>query len=151
MSPACGAPRSQTAAADLDLLGPVELAVLAVKQKAARCRLLGTEQTLTLRATRLWDVVPGEIVVVRPRKQWACAGHLYLSGTIESTRLEVAALGLIPLRLEHCGLWDPVEHYWGEEGELIEEWAPPIIARGPPASVRDGAGAAWAGPRRSVL
>jgi len=43
----------------------------------------------------------------------------------------VAALGLEPLRLEDHGLWTPDEHYWGEEGEPIEEWAKPIIARGP--------------------
>lgn len=28
-------------------------------------------------------------------------------------------------------MWNPDEHYWGEEGEPIEEWAKPIIARGP--------------------
>jgi len=43
----------------------------------------------------------------------------------------VPALGLVPLRLEERGIWSPDEHYWGEEGEPIEEWAKPIIARGP--------------------
>jgi hypothetical protein len=38
---------------------------------------------------------------------------------------------LVPLRLEERGLWNPAEHYWGEEGEPIEDWAKPIIARGP--------------------
>ena len=28
-------------------------------------------------------------------------------------------------------MWDPKEHYWGEEDEPIEEWTRPIIARGP--------------------
>jgi len=37
----------------------------------------------------------------------------------------------VPLRLEEIGLWDPEEHYWGEEDDPIEEWAGPIIARGP--------------------
>jgi hypothetical protein len=27
-------------------------------------------------------------------------------------------------------MWDPSEHYWGEEGEPIEDWAKPIIAWG---------------------
>jgi hypothetical protein len=76
-------------------------------------------------------VVPGEIVTVKPRKQWRFAGHPYLSGEIESTRLDVAALGLVPLELEDMGMWDPKEHYWGEEDDPIEEWAKPIIARGP--------------------
>jgi hypothetical protein len=75
--------------------------------------------------------VPGEIVTVKPRKQWRYAGHPYLSGEIESTRLDVRALGLVPLGLEHMGIWDPREHYWGEEDEPIEEWAKPIIAWGP--------------------
>ena len=58
------------AAASIDLHGPVELVVLSMKQKAARCRLLGGDRTFTLRAGRLWDVVPGEIAVVRPGKHW---------------------------------------------------------------------------------
>jgi hypothetical protein len=86
---------------------------------------------ITLRASGLWHVVPGEIVVVTPRKQWSYAGHPYLSGEIASTRLDVAALGLVPLRLEDRDIWDPAEEYWGEEGEPIEDWAKPIIAHGP--------------------
>ena len=117
--------------ADLDLSGSIELVALSVKEKAARCRLLGSARVITLRARCLWDVVPGEIVVVTPRKQWSYAGHPYLSGEIESTRLDVTALGLVPLTLEDRGTWNPDEHYWGEEGEPIEEWAKPIIARGP--------------------
>lgn len=124
-------PRPRSAAAPLDLRGPAEFAVLSVKQKAARCRLLGTDREITLRATGLWDLYPGEIAVVKPVKQWSYAGHPYLSGQIESTRLDVAALRLTPLRLEERGMWDPVNHYWGEEGEPIEDWAKPIIARGP--------------------
>jgi tetratricopeptide (TPR) repeat protein len=38
---------------------------------------------------------------------------------------------LTPLRLEARGMWDPEEEYWGEDGEPIESWATPIIARGP--------------------
>lgn len=111
--------------------GRTELAVLSVKKTAARCQVLGTSETLTFRASRLWDVVPGEIAVVRPAKRWTYAGKPYLSGTIESTRLDATLLGLVPLRLEQRGIWKPAEHYWGEEGEPIENWAKPIIARGP--------------------
>jgi len=118
-------------AEDLDLSGPVELIALSVKERAARCRLFSSDRTITLRASRLWNVVPGEIVTVKPRKQWSYAGHPYLSGEIESTRLDIRALGLVPLRLEDMGTWDPKGHYWGEENEPIEEWAKPIIARGP--------------------
>lgn len=121
----------QKAAAFPDLDGPIELVVLSVKQKAARCRLLGGDGTITFRAGRLWDLVPGEIAVVKPGKQWTYGGNPYLSGAIESTRLDAAALGLVPLRLEEVGIWNPAEHYWGEEGEPVEAWAKPIIARGP--------------------
>ncbi len=117
-------------AEDLDLSRSVELTPLSVKERAAHCRLLGSDRRITLRASRLWEVVPGEIVTVKPRKQWSYAGHPYLSGEIASTRLDVGALGLVPLRLEGTGTWDPREHYWGEEGDPIEEWAKPIIARG---------------------
>jgi hypothetical protein len=113
-----------------DLTGPVELAVLSVRQKAARCRVLGSGLELTLRTTRLWDVVPGEIAVVRPRKQWKYAGNPDLSGEIESKRLDVGALGLIPLKLEERGVWDPAEQYWREESDPIDKWAKPIIPRG---------------------
>jgi len=109
----------------------IELAVLSLKKTAARCRDLGTGGIVTLRAARLWDVVPGEIALVRPAKRWTYAGNPYLSGTIESTRLDATLLGLAPLRLERRGVWKPAEQYWGEEGDPIEEWAKPIIARGP--------------------
>ena len=66
-----------------------------------------------------------------PKKQWRYAGHPYLSGEIQATRLDMAALGLVPLRLDDRGLWDPEAEYWGEDDEPVEEWAKPIIARGP--------------------
>jgi hypothetical protein len=114
-----------------NLITPVELVVLSVKQKAARCRLRETGQAVTLRASRLWDVVPGEIAVVRPRKQWSYARNPYLSGEVERTRLDPQALGLAALKLEARDTWNPAEHYWGEEGEPIEDWVKPIIAWGP--------------------
>jgi hypothetical protein len=122
---------TKSSVAALDLRGAVELAVLSVKQRAAHCRLLGSDQSVMLGAGRLWAVVPGEIAVVRPGKQWNYARNPYLSGVIESMRLDVSALGLVPLRLEEQGIWDPSQHYWGEDDEPIEEWAKPIIARGP--------------------
>jgi tetratricopeptide (TPR) repeat protein len=116
---------------DLELSQPIELVILAVKRTAASCRVVGSDSVITLRATRLWNVVPGEIAVVQPRRQWTCAGHSYLSGEILSARLDPPALGLVPLRLEAMGMWLPDEHYWGEADEPIEAWAKPIIARGP--------------------
>jgi len=121
----------KTTLEELDLRGPIELVALAVKERAVSCRLLGSDRVVTLRATGLWDMVPGEIVTVRPSKRWLFGGHPYLSGEIEETRLDVAALGLAPLRLEERGVWDPAEEHWGEEDEPIEDWAQRLIARGP--------------------
>ncbi len=116
---------------DLEASGPVELVALAIRQTAARCRILGSGREITVRSRDIWDVVPGEIVTVRARKGWRYAGHPYLSGDNEGRRLDIEALGLLPLRLEEQGMWDPAEEYWGEEGEPLEEWARPIVARGP--------------------
>jgi hypothetical protein len=51
-------------------------------------------------------------------------------GKVQSSRLDVRALGLMPLGLEPEGDWDPEHEYWGEEGEPLDEWVKPIIARG---------------------
>ncbi|MDW7761018.1 MAG: cytoplasmic protein [Acidobacteriota bacterium] len=116
---------------DIDLSKPVDLVALSVTGRAARCRLLKSDRIITLRASRLWEVVPGAIVTVKPGKQWRYGGHPYLAGEVQSTRIDVKALDLVPLELEEMGMWDPKEEYWGEEGEPIEEWAKPIIAHGP--------------------
>ena len=121
----------EDAEASIDLSGPVDLIVLSVKQKAARCRAPGSNGAVTLRTGRLWGVIPGEIAKVRPRKRWNYAGTPYLPGIIESTRIDAAALGLAQLKLEGRGTWHPAEQYWGEQGEPIDEWAKPVIARGP--------------------
>ncbi len=115
---------------DLDLDEPVELVVLAVKKKAARCLILGSGREISLRA-QVRRLVPGEIATVRPRKQWSQAGRPYLSGEIESSRLDAPALGLTPLGLSSTGTWNPAEDYWGKEGEPIEECLRPIVDFGP--------------------
>ena len=102
-----------------------------LKQTAARCRVLETSEPITLRASGLWRVFPGEIITVQPRKRWTYAKNAYLSGEITAIRTDVPALGLTPLRLEDRGVWSPNEEYWGEESEPLPQWALPIIARGP--------------------
>lgn len=109
----------------------VELAVLAGRGRTALCRRLDGGEWTSFRPPRFRDLVPGEIVVVNPASEWTDAGNRCLAGDIESERLDVRALGLTPPRLERCGEWNPTEQYWGEDGDPIEEWAQPIIARGP--------------------
>jgi len=116
---------------DLDMDKKADLIALAVKGNAISCRILGGNRVLTLRPAARWHVVPGEIITVTPRKKWRYAGHPYISGEISSSRLDIKALGLIPLRLENVGMWDPEEHYWGEADEPIAPWEKRIIKRGP--------------------
>jgi hypothetical protein len=115
---------------DIDMMRDVELIAIAVKGNAVSCRLPGKDRVITIRTTRLWDLVPGEIINVAPRKQWRYKGHPYLSGDIKAWHLDIPSLGLIPLKLKERGMWDPKDHYWGEPDEPIEEWAKPIIDRG---------------------
>jgi hypothetical protein len=124
------AKKHRATADDIEPGKPVELVVLAIKELAARCRLMGSERNITLRASGLWNAAPGVIVTVIPQKNWRYAGHPYLSGEILSTRIDVHALNLTLLKLEDMGMWNPEEEYWGEEDDPVEEWAKPIIAHG---------------------
>jgi len=123
--------RHKASEEDIDLSRPVDLVVVAVKERAARCRFIGSERVITLRAGSLGGVVPGQVVTVRANKHWRHNGHPYLSGKITSARIDAAALELTPLVLNELGAWDPAEAFWGEGDQPIDDWAKPIIARGP--------------------
>ena len=92
---------------EIDLAKPIDLAVDAVKERAIQCRVLGSERRVILRASSIEEIVPGEVITVNPKKMWTYARHEYLSGEIAETRLDVKALGLLPLKLKDEGLWDP--------------------------------------------
>ena len=115
----------------IDLNEPLDLIVLAVTARAVRCRLPGSERIVTLNNSRHREVVPGAVITVAADKQWVFKGHRYLSGQIVSDRIDAIALGLVPLRLEDQGLWNPDDEYWGNEAEPIPEWSRPIKAYGP--------------------
>jgi hypothetical protein len=122
---------SKATEGDVDMTGDVELIAVAVKGNAISCRIRGKEHIITFRPAGLWDVAPGEMIMVTPQRQWRYRGHPYLSGEIKAWRLDIPALGLTPLKLNETGMWDPKDHYWGEPDEPIEEWAKPIMSRGP--------------------
>ena len=116
---------------DLDLGGDtVDLVVLAVRERTARCCVLDGNREMTLRTTGLDGVVPGQIATVTPRKQWRYGNHPYMSGEISSARIGASSLGLTPLRLESFGQWDPAKEHWGEEDEPVPAWALKFIAGG---------------------
>jgi hypothetical protein len=111
----------------------IELAVLAVRDKALDCRVLGEEdgREVVVRVV-VKGVVPGEIVRVVPMRRWVYGGQESIEGEIKEARIEAGALGLEPLKLKTEGTWDPKEMDWGEEGLSIEEWTKmlPVNARG---------------------
>ena len=121
---------SSPAAHPIEAGDVVDVAILSVKPTAARCRPVGSTASFTLRTTGLHRLIPGEIARTRIRKSWRHAGHPYASGEVEATTLDVERLGLVPLRLEPHGDWDPEEEYWGEEGEPLPSWATAIVAKG---------------------
>jgi hypothetical protein len=126
---------------DLDLSRPVELVVLAVKERAARCRLLGSGRVITLRAGSLHRIVAGHVVMVAPNKHWRHAGHPYLSGKITGARIDATALGLVPLALRAAGAWDPGVEDGDEPGRrprpAFELEVPPIPTALAAASIDD--------------
>jgi hypothetical protein len=115
---------------EIDMSKDIDLIALAVKRNAVSCRILGTNHVLTVRPTGSWEAVPGEILTIIPHKRWRYAGHPYLTGDIKAWRLDIPALGLVPLSLKDRGMWDPKEHYWGEPDEPLEPWTRPIVKRG---------------------
>lgn len=123
--------RQKATPEDAGISAPVDLVLLAVKDRAARCYLLEGGNAITLRARGIWGAAPGQIVTVRADRVWRYSGHLYVSGEIERARTDAAALRLTPLKLRERGIWKPEEHYWGEESEPLEDWARPIVAWGP--------------------
>jgi hypothetical protein len=116
---------------DLDLDQHMQLIVLSTRNDWVRCRPVGGDRIIMLEASLLVDVVPGDIATVRPRRQWNGDGHSYLTATYESVRLDVAALGLVPLGLEHRDVWAPGQDLWGADRHVFEDLARPLVACGP--------------------
>jgi tetratricopeptide (TPR) repeat protein len=56
---------------------------------------------------------------VKPSKLWRYkkTHYNYMTGEIESRRIDIEALGLKPLALKNMGSWNPKDEYWGEKEE----------------------------------
>jgi len=114
----------------------LDVAVLSLSARTARCKVLCSGEAITLRSARLC-VVPGEIATVKPDKRWIYGGHPHVSGSIESIRLEPKALGLTPLRLEPRGDWEQVIP--GDDPG--DPWNDPIIKSNDKKNAGDYSGA----------
>ena len=104
----------------------LELKVLAVRDGAANCRVLGTGEKTLLRMSsyQLFKIVPGEIATVYVKKQWKFGGNKYVSGNLIDHRIDIPALDLVPLKLEQFDYWDPREAFEeerDENDEIVEE------------------------------
>jgi len=101
----------------------VELLLMAPIKDALRCRVKDSGQMVTLRLLGRHAVVPGETLMVEITKVYTRAGHDLLTGRLKHAAIDAKALQLTPLQLRDEGMWDPEEHYWGEEGEALPKWA----------------------------
>jgi tetratricopeptide (TPR) repeat protein len=108
----------------------LELAIVKQLTSSARCRIIGTDDIINLKTRIPLTVIQGEILTVEVVKRWKYRNFENVSGKIVNRRLDAKALDLIPLKLLHEHLWDPKEHYWGEDDEPLEEWAEPIFKSG---------------------
>ncbi len=108
---------------------PIELFVLAVKRAAIRCKIVSTGQPIIFRKVR--NEVEGEILTVIPSKVWRFQKTHYMTGEIQSKRIDIPALQLKPLALKEMWVWDPKEEYWGEPDDPLDMYFKPIIDYGP--------------------
>ena len=102
-----------------------------LRNQTLRCRVLDNGEPLTLRLLYMPEVVPGEILTVSLRKSRRTPVNHYLTGKLILQSLDARALGLTPLALRPCGMWDPVKEYWGDEEPPYEKWVQAQIAWGP--------------------
>lgn len=107
---------------------PIELIALAVKTAAIRCKIVSTGQPITLRNVR--DEVEGEILTVLPSKVWRYQRTYYMTGEIQSKKIDISCLHLEPLALNDKWEWVPEDEYWGEPGDPLNKYFQPVIDYG---------------------
>jgi len=81
----------------------LEAAVIRRGTRTARVRVLATGEQITVRARDLWHVMPGHVVTLALQRRWRHRGQLYAEGEVSEVRIDVPALGLLPLRVEERG------------------------------------------------
>ncbi|TNF30922.1 MAG: hypothetical protein EP329_13105 [Deltaproteobacteria bacterium] len=111
--------------------GPIELVVLAVLPRTAKCRRLDDESDVVYRPSDRELLVPGTLITIHPKQR---EGRL--EGPIESTRIDPTRLGLVPLALTPAedddgafALDSPPSPEQLEEAELLADGGDPREAR----------------------
>ncbi len=92
----------------------VEAVVLKVNRLSARVRVLEDHTQVTFRSRDVGDLVPGHLVELAIGKRWSWRGNAYASGRVETRRIDVEKLGLVPPPLNGGELMDlrsSYEHY----------------------------------------
>ena len=94
---------------------------------AARCRRPdGSEHRVSFADVQLPADAPGALHLAA-----YCAWLGTEPNLAPPSRIDAAARGITPLRLDPCGSWDPAEHYWGDEDGPLEACLEPVRAGGP--------------------
>lgn len=88
-------PGARAASAVRPTDGPIDLAVMAVLPRTARCRRLDDGSDVVYRPSDREQLVPGTIITITPRHR---EGRL--EGEIIATSVDPSRLGLVPLALE---------------------------------------------------
>lgn len=98
----------------------VDMVCLAVRDNSIKVRRLADNKECMLRPSAgVWNEVPGEVVSVRPHKEWTFGRTLYIAGDIVDRRVDLAALRLVPLGLFRRGDWDMTERLGEREARAL--------------------------------
>ena len=87
----------------------VEAVVLKLNQGSARIRVVGEPGEMTFRSRDLGAsqvFAPGQLATLLIEKRWPWRGDSYASGRIESARIDIPPLGLVPLSLQGGGTYN---------------------------------------------
>ena len=98
----------------------LDAAVLRRGARSARVRVLATGEELTVRARDLWHVMPGHVVTLVVERRSRKRGQVYAAGEVRGARIDVPALGLLPLGVHERGPLDTVPIRAGEPEALRE-------------------------------
>ncbi len=109
----------------------LDLVVLSVQEDSAECRDLKGIQRISLRLPGGCDLVPGEVVTIKPHHAWVQDDRHFLRGEVIERQIDARLLDLTPLELWSRGHWDPSEGYWGAPGQPIDPCYVPILQAGP--------------------